>query len=106
MTIGALLAPAGMFWLSRVSEHSHYLTGVALPLTVFAVGQALERNPEAARAMAAAGWEVIGHGWRWIDYGEVPEEVEREHIRRTNRTIEELCGRRPAGWFTGREVQL
>jgi peptidoglycan/xylan/chitin deacetylase (PgdA/CDA1 family) len=45
---------------------------------------------------------VIGHGWRWIDYGEVPEDVEREHIRRTNRTIEELCGRRPAGWFTGR----
>ena len=73
-----------------------------LPVTVFAVGQALERNPEAARAMAAAGWEVIGHGWRWLDYGEVPEEVEREHVRRTNETIERLCGRRPVGWFTGR----
>ena len=36
MTIGALLAPAGMFWLSRVSENSHYLTGVGLPLIVFA----------------------------------------------------------------------
>jgi putative urate catabolism protein len=73
-----------------------------LPLTVFAVGQALERNPEAARAMGAAGWEVVGHGWRWIDYGEVPEEVEREHIRRTNATIDRLCGQRPVGWFTGR----
>ena len=29
MTIGGLLAPVGMFWLSRVSEHSNYLTGVA-----------------------------------------------------------------------------
>lgn len=76
--------------------------GRGLPLTVFAVGQALERNPEAARAMAAAGWEVVGHGWRWIDYAEVPEEVEREHIARTNATIERLCGQRPVGWFTGR----
>jgi peptidoglycan/xylan/chitin deacetylase (PgdA/CDA1 family) len=38
-----------------------------VPITVYAVGQALERNPEAARAMARAGWEVVGHGWRWID---------------------------------------
>jgi putative urate catabolism protein len=73
-----------------------------LPLTVYAVGQALERNPEAARAMATAGWEVIGHGWRWFDYLEVPEEVEREHIRRTNETIERLTGQRPLGWYTGR----
>jgi len=77
-------------------------TGRGLPLTVFAVGQALERNPEAARAMADAGWEVIGHGWRWIDYAEVPPDVEREHVRRTNETIERLVGRRPVGWFTGR----
>jgi putative urate catabolism protein len=73
-----------------------------LPLTVFAVGQALERNPPAARAMSDAGWEVIGHGWRWIDYGDVPEAVERDHIRRTNEVIERLCGQRPLGWFSGR----
>ena len=77
-------------------------TSRGLPLTVYAVGQALERNPEAARAMAAAGWEVIGHGWRWIDYLDVPEEVEREHIRHTNEVIERLTGRRPVGWYTGR----
>jgi Major Facilitator Superfamily len=41
MTIGALLAPVGMFWLSRVSEHGHYLTGVALPLIVFAAAAGL-----------------------------------------------------------------
>ncbi len=36
MTIGAVLAPAGMFWLAQVNPHSHYLTGVCLPLLVFA----------------------------------------------------------------------
>ena len=36
MTIGAVLAPVSMFWLARVHEHSHYLTGVCLPLLVFA----------------------------------------------------------------------
>jgi putative urate catabolism protein len=77
-------------------------TSRGLPLTVYAVGQALERNPEAARAMAGAGWEVVGHGWRWIDYVDVPEEVEREHIRRTNETIERLTGRRPEGLYVGR----
>jgi putative urate catabolism protein len=73
-----------------------------LPLTVYAVGQALDRNPEAARAMGEAGWEVVGHGWRWIDYVELPEEVEREHIRRTNDTIERLTGTRPLGLYVGR----
>jgi putative urate catabolism protein len=78
------------------------LTRHGLPLTVYAVGQALERNPEAARAMVDAGWEVAGHGWRWIDYAELPEETEREHLARTIGTIERLCGRRPVGWYTGR----
>ncbi len=73
-----------------------------LPLTVYAVGQALERNPEAARAMVDAGWEVASHGWRWIDYAEVPEAEEREHLRRAIEAIERVCGVRPVGWYTGR----
>lgn len=73
-----------------------------LPLTVYAVGLALERNPEAAAAMAEAGWEVASHGWRWIDYRDVPEDVEREHIRRCVDTITRLTGHRPVGWYTGR----
>ena len=39
-----------------------------MPLTVFAVGMALERNPAAAAAMVEAGFEIASHGWRWIDY--------------------------------------
>jgi putative urate catabolism protein len=73
-----------------------------LPLTVYAVAQALERNPEAARAMVAAGWEVASHGWRWVDYLEVSEEEERDHIRRAIEAIERVCATRPVGWYTGR----
>ncbi|MFD9030625.1 polysaccharide deacetylase family protein [Streptomyces sp. NPDC059567] len=54
------------------------------------------------RAMDAAGWEVAGHGWRWIDDRAVPEDVERADIGRTAATIERLVGRRPVGWYTGR----
>jgi peptidoglycan/xylan/chitin deacetylase (PgdA/CDA1 family) len=71
-------------------------------LTVYAVGQALERNPEAARAMVAAGWEVASHGWRWIDYLEMSPEEERAHLRRAIDAIETACGVRPVGWYTGR----
>ena len=73
-----------------------------LPLTVYAVGQAVARNPAAARAMIDAGWEVASHGWRWIDYADSPEAEERDHMRRAIEAIERACGRRPVGWYTGR----
>ncbi|MGH3017373.1 MAG: allantoinase PuuE [Gaiellaceae bacterium] len=73
-----------------------------LPLTVYAVAQALERNPQAGRAMVDAGWEVASHGWRWIDYLDVTEEDERADMRRAIDTIERVCGTRPVGWYTGR----
>ena len=73
-----------------------------LPLTAFATGQALELNPGIARALAAAGHEVAGHGYRWLDYRGVPEAEERRHIHQTVAVIERLCGRRPVGWYTGR----
>ena len=76
-----------------------------LPLTAFAVGQALERNPALGQALAQAGHEVAGHGYRWINYEGVPAEEEREHIQRTIKVIEQICGRRPVGWYTGRVSQ-
>jgi allantoinase len=81
------------------------VTGHGVPLTVFAVGQALERNPQAARAMVDAGWEVASHGWRWIDYADMPEDEERAHLHRATETIERMCGVRPVGWYTGRGTE-
>ena len=70
--------------------------------TVYAVGMALERNPEAAAAIAASGMEVACHGQRWIDYQAVPETLERADMKRNVEVITRLIGRRPVGWYTGR----
>jgi putative urate catabolism protein len=74
----------------------------AIPLTVYAVGMALERNPAAAAAIKAAGYEVAAHGYRWIDYQAVPIDDERADMRRAIAAIERTTGSRPLGWYTGR----
>ena len=75
---------------------------VNLPLTVFACGQAVELNPAPMTAAAKAGHEVCSHAYRWFDYADVPEDVEREHIQRTIDAIKGATGERPLGWYTGR----
>jgi allantoinase len=74
----------------------------SIAISVFAVGMAVERHPEAAKAIVDAGHEVVSHGWRWIDYQFVSEEVEREHIQRAVASLERATGSRPLGWYTGR----
>jgi peptidoglycan/xylan/chitin deacetylase (PgdA/CDA1 family) len=71
--------------------------------SVQAVGMAVEKTPDIARAMADMGADFQGHGWRWIDYADVPEAVERDHIARTVAAIEAVTGARPNGWYTGRQ---
>jgi len=85
------------FW-----EIMRLLKNMGAPATVYAVGMALERNPDVAAEIARSGFEVACHGQRWIDYQFVPEEVERAHILRNVDTITRLIGRRPVGWYTGR----
>ena len=72
------------------------------PLTVFGVAMALARNPAAVDAMLASNWEIASHGYRWINYQQVPEEVEREHIALAIETQRRLTGARPLGWYQGR----
>jgi allantoinase len=74
-----------------------------LPLTVFGVSMALERCPDATAAFVELGHEIACHGWRWISYQQVDEATEREHMRRGTDIIERLTGRRPLGWYTGRD---
>jgi len=73
-----------------------------IKISVFAVGMALERHPEAAAALVEAGHEVVSHGWRWIDYQFVGEDEEREHIRLAIESLTKATGSRPLGWYTGR----
>ncbi len=73
-----------------------------LDFTINAVGQALTLNPDAAQAIADSGADIHAHGWRWIDYADMPENQERSHIRQTVAEVERLTGRAPVGWYTGR----
>jgi peptidoglycan/xylan/chitin deacetylase (PgdA/CDA1 family) len=74
-----------------------------LPLTVFGVGMALERCPEAAAAFVELGHEIACHGWRWIHYQGLDEATEREHLRLGMEAVGRVTGRRPLGWYTGRD---
>jgi allantoinase len=87
---------AGFWRLHRM------FTSRKMPVTVFAVGMALERNPAACGAMIEAGWEVASHGYRWIDYQNVDPETEQEHMDRTVEIHERLLGRRPVGFYQGK----
>lgn len=74
----------------------------SVKVSVLAVARAFEQSPELARACAERGHEIVSHGYRWIDYGEIPEEIERQHIGRAVAILTELTGARPLGWMTGR----
>jgi allantoinase len=73
-----------------------------IPVTVFAVGMALQRVPEIAASMVEADFEIASHGWRWIDYQYIDPETERAHIDLALDAIERVSGVKPVGWYTGR----
>jgi putative urate catabolism protein len=87
---------AGFWRIMRLFEER------AVHFTAFIVGMALERNPEAARAILAAGHEVATHGYRWIDYKFFAPEAERDHIQKTVSVHERILGARPLGFYQGR----
>lgn len=74
-----------------------------LPLTIFGVGMALQRNPEVTAAFVELGHEIACHGWRWISYQNLDEATEREHMRIGTQIIKDITGERPLGWYTGRD---
>jgi allantoinase len=71
-------------------------------VSVLAVAKAAERNPELTRAFVEDGHEIVSHGYRWLDYQTMPEEVERQHVRLGIETLERVAGVRPVAWMTGR----
>ncbi len=73
-----------------------------IPLTFFVTGYALILNPPFAKYLENTSHEIAGHGWRWINYANESQEVEKRDILRCLDTIEQLTGKRPKGWYTGR----
>jgi len=84
---------AGFWRLMRIFKERK------LPITVFGAALALERNPEAARAIREAGYEVCSHGWRWVGFQDMSEEQERAEMKRAVESIERTIGERPYGWY-------
>ncbi len=87
---------AGVWRLLRLFQEFN------MPLTVYAVGMALERYPALAEEFVKLGHEVASHGYRWIDYQNIPAEVERADMLRSIEAIRRLTGERPLGWYLGR----
>ena len=73
-----------------------------VPITVFAVALAIARNKELANYLVEHNYDICAHGFRWIDYQYVDENTERDHIKDCISMLTEFLGKRPEGWYTGR----
>ena len=73
-----------------------------IPVTIFGVAMALERNPEVCEAIKNGDYEVASHGWRWIDYQNVKKSVEKKDMKLAIKTLKKIFSERPLGWYTGR----
>ncbi len=73
-----------------------------MPVTVYGVATALQKNPQAVAAMKEAGWEIASHGLKWIEYKDFSKEEERKHLDEAVRIHSEVTGSRPLGIYTGR----
>lgn len=88
---------AGVWRLLRAFEQHN------MPLTVFGVATALQRNPDMVKVFQDLGHEIACHGLKWIHYQQTPIEQERDDMRRAMAIMTELMGSRPVGWYTGRD---
>jgi len=77
-----------------------------IPITIFGVAMALERNNDVVNAIKkgiqSSLVEVACHGWRWIDYQNIPKAVERKHMKMAIKSFKKMFQERPLGWYTGR----
>ena len=87
---------AGFWRLHRM------FTNRNIPVTVFGVAMALERNQSAVDSMLKSDWEIASHGYRWIDYQFLPEALEREHLHTAIEIHERVTGTKPQGFYLGR----
>ncbi|MBT3358342.1 MAG: allantoinase PuuE [Rhodospirillales bacterium] len=73
-----------------------------IPITVFGVAMAMERNPLVIETALKDGHEICSHGLRWINYHGMAVDEEREHMERAIEIQKRITGDRPLGWYTGR----
>jgi allantoinase len=88
---------AGVWRLLRAFERRQ------LPLTIFAVAVAIQRNPEVAAALKELGHEIACHGLRWLSYQNTDVATERAHMAEAIAILRDGFGSAPLGWYTGRD---
>lgn len=76
------------------------LDRAGLTATFFCCGRAVERSPEAARAVARRGHELACHGWRWRPHSDYASpDAEEADLRRCEAALRDATGTGPEGFF-------
>jgi allantoinase len=88
---------AGLWRVLRAFERHR------LPLTIFAVAEAVRRHAEAAAAFQELGHEIACHGLKWISYQQIDAATERAHMAEAIAILRDTFGAAPLGWYTGRD---
>ncbi len=86
----------GVWRLLRLFRNYH------IPITIFSVALAAEKNPAPIEVALNDGHEICSHGYRWIDYQYVPLETEALHMHQAIDILQRITGERSKGWYTGR----
>jgi putative urate catabolism protein len=76
-----------------------------IPVTIFAVAMAIARNPKLAEYIALNDYDICSHGYRWINYQDISEEIEKDHLYKSIEVLTKMIGKRPLGWYTGRDSE-
>lgn len=87
---------AGVWRVLRLFQEFNF------PLTAFVVAMAAQRHPDVIKALQQADHEICSHGYRWIDYKDMPIEEERTQMQQAIDILASITGERPLGWYTGR----
>lgn len=83
----------GIWRLARIFDRA------AVPITIDACAQSLERNPQVAAWIRRQSHEVLGHGWRWTEVSRVSRDVEAELMDRAIASVLAMTGQRVEGWL-------
>ncbi|QJU54887.1 allantoinase [Herbiconiux sp. KACC 21604] len=82
------------FWrLQRLLEER------GLPATIAACAVALEYNPQIAVHALFAGYDLLGHGYRYTKHYLLDEEEERAHLKLALASFKSIWGAEPDGWY-------
>lgn len=73
-----------------------------MKFTLYAVGSAIEEQPEVVSRCVEEGHDIASHAYRWIDHSNLSVEAEKQHIRDGISALKRLTGYAPKGWYYGR----